>query len=143
MPPGSAARIRIAPWCLGAVARMPRTIGLPDAAARRRGRTSQELALFAPDSLRKLPSTSTLEPFQMSAHNTPAAVDEFVPDPVVAAELGVSLMTVWRYDRDDEMRKLGWPAKISMRKRNFRSRRELEKFKAAMIKRAVAERSRS
>jgi hypothetical protein len=66
--------------------------------------------------------------------------DSFVPDSVVARELGVTLMTVWRYDHDPEMDKLGWPARVQIRKRNSRSRNQLEKFKAAMLRRAMADR---
>ncbi len=67
-------------------------------------------------------------------------VETFVPDPQVARELGVTLMTLWRYDGDDRMAKLGWPPKIRMRNRNFRSRRLFEKFKNAALRRAIAER---
>jgi hypothetical protein len=66
--------------------------------------------------------------------------DELVADPTVARELDVSLMTVWRHDQSPELAALGWPAKIQINKRNFRSRRQLEAFKAAMLKRAMAER---
>jgi hypothetical protein len=76
----------------------------------------------------------------ISQRDTDTTPDEFVPDPTVAAEMGVSLMTLWRYDQSDELRELGWPPKISMRKRNFRSRHQLEKFKDAMLKRAMSER---
>jgi hypothetical protein len=66
--------------------------------------------------------------------------DQFVPDPQVVVELGVSLMTIWRYDKSPEMAALGWPAKIQINKRNFRSRIQLEQFKASMLRRAMAKR---
>ena len=68
--------------------------------------------------------------------------DEFVSDPVVARELGISLVTMWRHDSNKEMEKLDWPAKIQIGKRNFRSRNQLEAFKEAMLKRAMAERKK-
>ena len=68
--------------------------------------------------------------------------DQFVADPQVATELDVSLMTMWRYDQSKEMAALGWPEKITINKRNFRSRRKLESYKIAMVKRAAADRKR-
>ena len=68
--------------------------------------------------------------------------DEFVADPDVARELGISLMSVWRYDTDPAMAALNWPPKITIRKRNFRSRRALEAYKTGMINRAAADRKR-
>jgi hypothetical protein len=66
--------------------------------------------------------------------------DSFVADPDVARELSVSLVTIWRYDHSTELREMGWPLKVQIGKRNFRSRRQLENFKAAMLRRALAER---
>jgi hypothetical protein len=68
--------------------------------------------------------------------------DQFIPDPQVAAELSVSLMTIYRYDRSPELAALGWPEKITINHRNFRSRRKLEAYKTAMVKRAAADRKR-
>jgi len=70
-------------------------------------------------------------------------IDTFVADPNVARELDVSLMTIWRWDQTPELAVAGWPPKIQIRKRNFRSRRQLEEFKKAMLKKAIAERKRS
>jgi hypothetical protein len=64
--------------------------------------------------------------------------DELVPDPVVAREFGISLMSLWRYTHDP---KLNFPAAIKIRNRNFRSRRQLEAFKSLMLRRAVAARA--
>lgn len=60
--------------------------------------------------------------------------DPLVPDPTVAKEFGISLMTIYRWDRDEKLKALGWPGKVQIRKRNFRSRRGLEKFKLAAAK---------
>jgi predicted DNA-binding transcriptional regulator AlpA len=67
--------------------------------------------------------------------------DSFVADPDVAKELGISLMTLWRYDRSEELRDI-FPAKVQIGKRNYRSRRQLEVFKATMLRKALAERKR-
>ena len=76
-------------------------------------------------------------------HNThDDAPDQFIADPNVARELGISLMSIWRYDQSPELIEMGWPAKGVMRKRNFRSRRQLETFKAVMLKRAMAGRKK-
>jgi hypothetical protein len=61
--------------------------------------------------------------------------DTFVPDPVVWRELGVSSMTGWRWSRD---RALDFPPAIQIRGRNFRSRRQLERWKAEMLRRSIA-----
>jgi len=52
-------------------------------------------------------------------------------------------MTAWRWDRDVALIAMGWPAKIQIRGRNFRSRRQLEQFKAALIRKAIEERGQS
>lgn len=74
---------------------------------------------------------------QVKPANSP---DEFVPDPQVFAEFGISAMTGWRWDHDAELVELGWPPPIKIRSRNFRSRRALDKFKARLVRRAIEER---
>jgi hypothetical protein len=70
--------------------------------------------------------------------------DSFVPDRVVRQEIGdITVMTLWRWDRDPEMIALGWPPKIQIGARNYRSRRQLEHFKANLMRRAINARSRS
>jgi hypothetical protein len=69
--------------------------------------------------------------------NAAAEVDELVPDPQAAKELNISLMTVWRWDRDLELAALGWPPPVYIRKRKYRGRKKLEKFKSALLRRAV------
>lgn len=70
--------------------------------------------------------------------NASDAHDTLVPDPIVANEFGISLMTIYRWDRDENLKALGWPGKVQIRNRNFRSRRGLEKFKLAAAKRRGA-----
>jgi hypothetical protein len=54
--------------------------------------------------------------------------DELVPDPQVAREFNVSLMTLWRWDRDPKLAELGWEPPVKIRTRNYRRRRPLEKY---------------
>jgi hypothetical protein len=51
-------------------------------------------------------------------------------------------MTLWRYDHDNKMIDAGWPAKIVMGRRNYRSRKALEEFKANMLRHAMLARKR-
>jgi hypothetical protein len=67
--------------------------------------------------------------------------DTLIPDPVVAREFHTTLMSIWRWDHDPAKAELGWPAKIKMGRRNYRSRIALEAFKQNLIKRALAERN--
>jgi hypothetical protein len=66
--------------------------------------------------------------------------DNLIPDPVVCAEFGVTAMTLWRWTRDTE---LNFPPAIAIRNRNFRSRRQLEAFKARMLRKAIRQRRRT
>jgi len=69
--------------------------------------------------------------------------DTLVPDPQVCAELGgISTMSLHRYDRDEEMIKLGWPPPIRIKHRKYRMRRQFEQFKAALMRRAIEQRRR-
>jgi hypothetical protein len=65
--------------------------------------------------------------------------DELVPDPQVAREFNVSLMTLWRWDHDPELAELGWEPPVKIRTRNYRRRRPLEK--ACRSSRGCARRS--
>jgi predicted DNA-binding transcriptional regulator AlpA len=60
--------------------------------------------------------------------------DTFVPDPQVWKELGISSMTGWRWQRDPD---LNFPPRIQIRGRNFRSRKQLERWKAEMLRRSI------
>lgn len=64
--------------------------------------------------------------------------DELVPDPQVWRELGITSMTGWRYTHDP---KLNFPPPIKIRTRNFRSRRQLEAFKARLLRDAMSRRA--
>ncbi len=66
-----------------------------------------------------------------------STLDELVPDPVVAKQFNVSLMTIWRWSHDPD---LNFPPAVQIRKRNFRSRRALEAFKAGLIRGAISQR---
>jgi hypothetical protein len=67
--------------------------------------------------------------------------DVFVPDSVVAVELGgVSRMTIFRWDRDPAMAALGLPPRVMLNGRGYRSRQQLEKFKANLMRKALAAR---
>ena len=68
--------------------------------------------------------------------NTRDQVDELVPDPQAAKELNICLMTIWRWDRDPQLAALGWPPPVYIRKRKYRGRKLLEKFKSAALRRA-------
>ena len=66
--------------------------------------------------------------------------DTLVPDLQVQKEFGVTAMSIWRWDRDPELIKLGWPPPIRIRSRKFRSRNALENFKRVMARRAIEQR---
>jgi hypothetical protein len=79
-------------------------------------------------------------PVQVDESATPPAdiiPDNLIPDPVVCAEFGVTAMTLWRWTRDTE---LNFPPAISIRNRNFRSRKQLEAFKARLLMKAIRQR---
>jgi hypothetical protein len=65
------------------------------------------------------------------------STDNLIPDPVVCAEFGVTAMTLWRWTRDPD---LNFPPAIAIRNRNFRSRKQLEAFKARMLSKAIRHR---
>jgi hypothetical protein len=70
------------------------------------------------------------------------AHDVLVPDDQVARELGnCSKMKIWRMDHDPATIELGWPARVELNRRNFRSRRQLEIFKSNLLKRALTDRT--
>jgi hypothetical protein len=69
--------------------------------------------------------------------------DELVPDPIVCREFNISAMTLWRWDRDPELAALGFPPPVTIRKRKFRIRKQLETFKRTMLRRAIAQRAES
>jgi hypothetical protein len=60
--------------------------------------------------------------------------DQLVPDPVVQKEFGILPMTLWRWDNDP---RVGFPPRIKIGPRNYRSRRAIEEFKAKLLRKAV------
>jgi hypothetical protein len=61
--------------------------------------------------------------------------DEFVPDVAVCRELGITPMTLYRWDHRPE---LGFPPKIKIGDRCYRDRAQLSEFKQRMLREAVA-----
>lgn len=57
--------------------------------------------------------------------------DRLIPDPMVAKELGVSLMSLWRWTRDP---KLDFPPPVKIRQRNYRSQRALDAWRARLVR---------
>jgi hypothetical protein len=72
------------------------------------------------------------------------AHDVFVPDAIVRAELNISQMTQWRWDRNPALAALGWPPPVRAPggRTKHRSRRQLEQFKANMLQQAFAARGK-
>jgi len=60
--------------------------------------------------------------------------DSLVPDAVVARELGISLMGMWRRTHDVSD---NFPPPIKIRSRNFRSRRQVEAYKRRKLVEAM------
>jgi predicted DNA-binding transcriptional regulator AlpA len=60
--------------------------------------------------------------------------DTLVPDAKVMAELSISTMTLWRWERDPA---LNFPPKVQIRNRNYRSRKALEAFKRRLLSEAL------
>jgi hypothetical protein len=71
--------------------------------------------------------------------NSENAPDELVPDRQICREFGITPMTLWRWDRDPELR---FAPPVRIRNRKFRSRRAIEVFKARMLRRAIERRAR-
>jgi predicted DNA-binding transcriptional regulator AlpA len=67
-------------------------------------------------------------------------IEVLIPDPAVAKEFGITLMTIWRWDNDPKKIALGWPPKVQLGKRNYRHRSQLELFKSNLLQRALGER---
>jgi hypothetical protein len=65
--------------------------------------------------------------------------DELIPDPRVAELFGISLMTLWRWTHDRDLR---FPPAVQIRKRNFRSRKQLDQFRSRMLRDSITRRVR-
>lgn len=85
----------------------------------------------------KLPISTAQADESATPPSNNTSPDNLIPDPVVCAEFGVTAMTLWRWTRDTE---LNFPPPIAIRNRNFRSRRQLETFKARMLRKAIRQR---
>ena len=76
-----------------------------------------------------------------TATATATAIDSFVSDSDVVRELGITLQTVFRWDQNSKVIADGWPPKIKIGARNYRSRAALDEFKANVLRRALAKRN--
>lgn len=70
----------------------------------------------------------------------PTATYTLVRDAEVRVEFDLSDMGLWRWDHDEELRKLGWPPPIVIRGRKYRSKEALDAFKKKLIDQAIANR---
>jgi predicted DNA-binding transcriptional regulator AlpA len=60
-----------------------------------------------------------------------------IPDPEVARTLGVTLMTIYRWDHDPSM---GFPKPIRLKTRKYRSAKELTEWRDGLVREAAAHR---
>jgi hypothetical protein len=67
-------------------------------------------------------------------------VGALIPDPEVFRELHITAMTGWRWDRDSRMAELGWPPPIYRGRYKFRDSNSYQKFKANLLRQAIAKR---
>ena len=79
----------------------------------------------------------------MPNNNAGYEIDELVPDPQAAKGLNISLMTVWRWDRDPQLAALGWPPPVYIRKRKYRGRKLLKNSKVPHCVALLERRGRS
>ena len=66
----------------------------------------------------------------MSEDTEIAEIGALIPDPEVFADLRITPMTGWRWDRDPRMVELGWPPPIYRGRYKFRDSNLYRKFKA-------------
>jgi hypothetical protein len=67
-----------------------------------------------------------------------ARPDHLVPDPTIANEFSITLMTLWRWSHDENLK---FPPAIKIRGKNFRSRQAVEDFKNCLLLGAIRARS--
>ena len=60
--------------------------------------------------------------------------DDFIPDIAVMKEFSLTPMKLWRWDHDPS---IGFPPKIKIGPRNYRSRRAIEAFKGELLRKAI------
>jgi hypothetical protein len=73
--------------------------------------------------------------------NTDVEIGALIPDPEVFADLHITPMTGWRWDRDPRMAALGWPLPIYRGRYKFRSAAQYQKFKDNLVRQAIAKRN--
>jgi hypothetical protein len=66
--------------------------------------------------------------------------DTLVTDKAICEEFAITPMSLWRWDRDE---RLGFPPPIRINSRKYRSRRQIEEFKARLIRGALKSRAAS
>lgn len=59
---------------------------------------------------------------------------DLIPDPEIARQLGVTLMTIWRWDHSPEM---GFPKRIKINTRNYRSASDLAAWRDKLVRQSV------
>ena len=68
-----------------------------------------------------------------------AGIGDLVPDTAFRAEVGnISTMCVWRYDHGTKTPP-DWPPRIEVNGRYYRTRDSIERFKTAMVNRAITQ----
>jgi hypothetical protein len=67
-------------------------------------------------------------------------VGALIPDAAVFADLAISAMTGWRWDRDPRMIALGWPVPIYRGRYKHRDQNQYRKFKANLLQQALKNR---
>jgi hypothetical protein len=79
----------------------------------------------------------------MTNAHKPAAESpgHLVPDVQVARELNVTLMTLWRWDRDQRMVDLGWPPAICIGRYKYRDGAQYAEFRSHLMRQAIARRN--
>jgi hypothetical protein len=68
-------------------------------------------------------------------------VGPLISDVKVRADLDITEMTGWRWDRDPRMAALGWPPAIYRGRYKFRSLPAYRRFKANLLRQALDRRS--
>jgi hypothetical protein len=77
----------------------------------------------------------------MSDDTETAEIGALIPDPEVFADLRISAMTGWRWDRDKTMIALGWPPPIYRGRYKHRDANRYQKFKANLLQQAIKRRN--
>jgi hypothetical protein len=78
---------------------------------------------------------------QMSDDMETVEIGALIPDPEVFRDLSITPMTGYRWDRDSRMAELGWPPPIYRGRYKFREANQYRKFKANLLRQALARRA--